>query len=271
MLTWQEKKLQSKWLEHRGLSYRDILVKPLLKEFLHGISDRKENSSDVRILDFGCGDGYFVNEILQELKQENGKLSLNLTGIDIVDRFLDLYKVNVSESNVLKLDLSEKLLTESEIQEVLSVTNGKFDALLSVFTMHNIIGLEVATVNLKKLLKRDSKLFSVVVDPNFANWLREGAKLENVVKSPHSDIAYEAEYPIVVNHAKRTFYVPYYHRTLDTYEKILSNFRIQFVKIKPNSPESKTKIDKLFRNTIYYPGIIHYPSSLAIVGRIRNE
>ena len=43
MVGWAENQLQDKWLEHRGLSYRNLLIKPVLKVFLLDIYEKKKN------------------------------------------------------------------------------------------------------------------------------------------------------------------------------------------------------------------------------------
>ena len=114
--------------------------------------------------------------------------------------------------------------------------------------------------------------------PNFGEAMKnkDAVKLEDALNPSCVAVPWKwvGEYPIVEEEG-RTFFVPYFQRTIDEYRKHFSKYfsQIEFVPLKP-SPQDVSRSEKEHRSpfynhsgNVYYPEIVEMESSLVIIAK----
>lgn len=126
-----------------------------------------------RILDAGCGDGYYI-KLLLELYP-----NLEVFGIDIDSVALDVAKINLEkELKTKKLKIFERSITKTEFPD------NFFDAAFSSEVLEHVPNHLDALMEIKRVLKNDKKYIVTVPNYNFPfmwdpiNWL-----LQNIFKT----------------------------------------------------------------------------------------
>jgi len=126
-----------------------------------------------RILDAGCGDGYYI-KLLLELYP-----NLEVFGIDIDSTALDVAKINLEkELKTKKLKIFERSITKTEFPD------NFFDAAFSSEVLEHVPNHLDALMEIKRVLKNDKKYIVTVPNYNFPfmwdpiNWL-----LQNIFKT----------------------------------------------------------------------------------------
>lgn len=277
--------LDGKWIAHtkakEEFSYRHWLVKPKLEEFLTDFAKRYK-SERINILDFGCGNGFFTIKVLSKFFK-NSASNITLHGIDISKKLLEEFIIN-SKDNFssnwcpkIPLDFSKKIYKENELEGIWGHNRVKYDLILSIFTMHNIENFTNVFENLKNLLNKNGEFFFVVVHPEFASWLngKEAFEKDSIIyqKDNTKDHSFVGNYPIprVDKENKMPFYVPYYHRNMEQWQKLFSQCHIEFIGLKPSTKEELQAFKKNYRDSVYEPGIYDINSGLCIKGKFRDE
>lgn len=126
-----------------------------------------------RILDAGCGDGYYI-KLLLELYP-----NLEVFGIDIDSAALDVANINLEkELKTKKLKIFERSITKTEFPD------NFFDAAFSSEVLEHVPNHLDALMEIKRVLKNDKKYIVTVPNYNFPfmwdpiNWL-----LQNIFKT----------------------------------------------------------------------------------------
>jgi hypothetical protein len=128
------------------------------------------------------------------------------------------------------------------------------------------------------LLGSEGRAIIVTVHPLFAEWLKESRRFDTVFLPParekHADWRWAAPYPIV-DEPLETFYLPYFHRSIEDYISIASSSGLSVEEIH-EIPDKDNRLDlvskgispfKDFKQNLYWPGIADTPSSLILVLR----
>ena len=261
--SWSQQKLIKNWLNYSD-KYKDVMLFNRVVSELQNYLTNTESKA-LNVLDIGCGDGKFTKEIIDHLDNNNHyKVSenFNIYGIDIIQKFLEKYEENIPGSSTYNFDISK---VEMNIEELMDIFKSQFDIVLCIFALHNIENIQTSIYNIHKILKTKGLFLSVVVHPEFAVWLKGGNNLKELIHSKkQSEYIFKANYPIVSKDdvgRELNFHVPYYHRTIYQYNKILDQFYTSVYEIIP-SKESIKSLKKHFDKTVYSPEIYTSASSL---------
>ena len=114
-------------------------------------ANAKKPLNKIDILDIGCGGGL--------LSEPMSKLGANVTGIDIVERNINIAKAHSNEENLnieYKVSTAENLLNE----------NVQFDAILNMEVIEHVSDLNLFIESCEKLLKKDGILFFATLNRN---------------------------------------------------------------------------------------------------------
>lgn len=271
-----DKTLEKQWNSHtkiaKEFSYRHLLVKPVLSQFLKDYRERKfSKQKKINVLDFGCGNGFFTLEVLEEIFNND---EITIHGIDILDGLLKDFQKRASsfENSTTKLDLSKKIFSSTELEKKLGDDFKKFDLIISIFTIHNVKNFTNVFENLKKILKVTGEFFFVVVHPDFAIWLEANNQLirDRKLSNPigQKDYSFAGDYPIVEPQTKEVFYVPYFHRSVVQWQTIFKNCSREFVGLKPTTSNQLEHFKTAFNDSIYHRGIYDHYSGLCIMGKL---
>lgn len=189
-------------LESSDDTYQEKLIKPNLLRILNP-ADGQE------ILDVGCGQGYFAREI--------AKTGAKVLGIDIGG---ELIKIAKEKSGV-----NEKYLVLSA-ENLLSITNGRFDAAICVLALQNIKNFSAAILEISRVLKPGGRCVLVINHPTFripgaSEWGFDEQK--NIqyrrINSYMSEISQSVDMTQGVQNEKMKKFTMSFHRPLQTYFK----------------------------------------------------
>jgi hypothetical protein len=134
-----------------------------------------------------------------------------------------------------------------------------------MFVLQDIADAENYLKIIRGLLKQNGIGIFVFVHPGFGEAMKGKGALKNIrLGDSIDDWSWVAEYPIVEEQG--TFYVPYFHRSLDFYKKVFSEFfnQSQYSELMPSERDKALPFSRQ-ANNIYYPEIINSPSSLVAV------
>jgi ubiquinone/menaquinone biosynthesis C-methylase UbiE len=131
---------------------KDLILPELLKFF------PVESAKNKRILDLGCGTGFFLKEYIQQNGPENKSL-----GIDIDSELLELANQNLK-------NLVEKgavNFMKSDATNLQGIGDKSFDVVLSVESIPNIENLKAFAKEVSRVLVSGGKFVCVVNHPAF--------------------------------------------------------------------------------------------------------
>ena len=201
------------WIRRDGQDhyYRTDVILPAFKQQLTDFIRFKS------IIDFGCGDGYMLELLLQSAGFPFDAYS----SVVLIDR-----------SNA-QLQLAYQRLTTLS-PHVIAI-NAEFDSLdinqfahtpspkllLSIFVMDELISLSPYLSVIKQCINDDDLLIAVVINSHFAETLSAAhPKMERLfynLSFPEKDWQWAAQYPIPT--ALGTIYLPYFYRGLSDYQR----------------------------------------------------
>ena len=118
-------------------------------------ANAKKPLNKLDILDIGCGGGL--------LSEPMSKLGANVTGIDIVERNINIAKAHSNEENLnieYKVSTAENLLNG----------NKQFDAILNMEVIEHVSDLNLFIESCEKLLKKDGILFFATLNRNIISY-----------------------------------------------------------------------------------------------------
>lgn len=181
------------------------------------IKDIIGNIDGKNILDAGCGDGFFSNELKS--------MGANVKACDGSLEFINIAKSNYSDIDFKVCDLTEKLPYE----------NSEFDIVVSSLTLMDIDYLDKFFEESNRVLKNNGKLIFTIVHPCFfqAEWEKDEQgnrlykKVENYWKLDKEVLHYWGE-------------TTHYHRPISWYSKKLKDaeFAIEEIKENPDNVEN---------------------------------
>ena len=118
-------------------------------------SDLENPFSNLDILDIGCGGGL--------LSEPMSRLGANVTGIDIVDKNINVAKTHSEEQN---LEIDYKITTAEE----LALGKKKFDVILNMEVIEHVADLNLFIESCEKLLKKNGLLFFATLNRNILSF-----------------------------------------------------------------------------------------------------
>lgn len=181
------------------------------------IKDMIGDIKNKTVLDAGCGDGFFSNEL-----SERGAI------VTACDGSKELIKIAKSDFKSVKFDVCD-------LTEELPYNDGEFDLVISSLTLMDIDCLDKFFSESYRVLNSNGKLVFTIVHPCFfqADWEKDenGKKIYKKVSS-YWDLNKET-----LNFWGET---THYHRPLTWYSKLLKkhNFLIEELKENPDDLEN---------------------------------
>lgn len=103
-----------------------------------------------RVLELGCGQGFFVKEILKVSTPQ-------IEGIDIGQELLDIAKKNNQQA----------VFTRASASDLSHIKDQSIDIVYSVLALQNMSDLDIVMKEVKRILKTDGKLIAVLNHPAF--------------------------------------------------------------------------------------------------------
>ena len=261
-------KAVSNWKERsQDHNYRDILARPGIYSALLNLP----RVSNGKFLDIGCGEGaetLYIRDSLSKLGWSG-----QMFGYDPQNHFIQLAKQINQMNSLIPINFGSSSINDFLEEKNLSK---KIDLLTSIFVLQDLPNIEEYLENTNYALddKTGTALF-LLVHPNFGEAMKnKGAiKLETSLNSS-SQWQWAGEYPIV-EEKNQTFFVPYFHRTVEEYKNYFKKYfsKIELISLKPSSQDLK-KSERELKSPFYkHPGNVYYPeiaemeSSLIIIAK----
>lgn len=157
------------------------------------------------LLEAGCGSGSFGSRIKQR------KDNINITGIDINQKFIKLAKKKGVYNNLICANLEDKNIFKK----------GEFDTIVCPYILHHFPNLEKVTNNIFYWLKPGGYL--IIIDPNGSNL---------VLKTSYFLRLFLSKFVDTTNYAS----VNESHKSIPNLLKNLKNFRICSIETFENKP-----------------------------------
>jgi SAM-dependent methyltransferase len=260
--TWQ--KAEKDWINRKqDLNYREYLIHPALEEQVNDVGSRNGI-----LVDLGCGDG---TETLF-LKQVLGRVGFDkFYGFDHNQSFIKKAQENNAQSTNIIFDSGELTGLSDKYK-----LQGHTDLATSLFVLQDEPEYEELIKVMHSYLRMDGSFLALTVHPQFSEWLLEKGALSinpDLYKSEKNNYEFAGNYPIV-EPGRPPFFVPYFHRELSDYIKVLENyFYIDSIKgLKPSKQVlALAEIEKISpfyneKHNVYWPKIAEHPSSVMIKG-----
>ena len=140
---------------HKFNPKRIEFIRDKLVEHFSIESDLENPFSNLDILDIGCGGGL--------LSEPMSRLGANVTGIDIVDKNINVAKTHSEEQN---LEIDYKITTAEE----LALGKKKFDVILNMEVIEHVADLNLFVESCEKLLKKNGLLFFATLNRNILSF-----------------------------------------------------------------------------------------------------
>ncbi|MFC1551053.1 class I SAM-dependent methyltransferase [Candidatus Latescibacterota bacterium] len=256
--------------EGQDKSYREHVIFPALETIL----DLRFRSGGLRMLDLGCGDGIFLENPahMNLLTGERAYL-----GIDVSGELLARAEKRHSADSI---DFMEGDLSDRGLADRINNTGIDWNCALSVFAVQEIPDIDPVIRTIADTIRSGAYVVIVTVHPGFAEWLLEAGKMRRAEaisggNDPDASLFRWAGYYPIVDEPNESFYLPYFHRTIEDYENSLIEHGI----LPSEIMELPGKNDlaalagkgispfKEFEHNDYWPNICEQPSSLVIIAR----
>lgn len=250
-------------------NYRDILARPGIFKALKSLKKIKNGI----FLDMGCAEGvetFYIRDKLSQL--ENSGI---MYGYDPENKFIKIAEDTNKPGAIIPITFGnnsiDQFLERYNLQK-------KVDIVTSIFVLQEIADIQKYLSDVGKVLNDNGIGIFLLVHPLFGEAMKNKNALKiNKILNPlntQTSWRFAGEYPIVEENGK-TFFVPYFHRTIEDYKKYFGRYfkKIDFVELKPT--KDKIKVCEIehkspFYNhigNVYYPEIAKMKSSLIIVAK----
>ncbi len=186
---------------------KDLILPELLKFLpLSAVKDK-------RIIDIGCGTGFFLKEYLQ------GEAEKSL-GIDVDNEIIELASENLRH----EIEQSKVTLLKGDATDLKTVGEKSFDIALSIESIPNINDLKAFAKEVSRVLEIDGKFIAVVNHPAFrvpqsSDWYfdKEKQKQGRVVYKYKNQHAIKIDMNPGNKNSKTKVYTTTFHRPFEEY------------------------------------------------------
>jgi len=107
------------------------------------------------LLDLGCGQGFFIEKIL-----ENVKSDINIYGIDLSYELLKIAEDKFSDNKKVSLK-------HTDAENLSHLKDNSIDKIYSVLALQNMKDVEKVMIEVKRVLKKDGRCLFVINHPAF--------------------------------------------------------------------------------------------------------
>lgn len=250
------------WEErNQDLNYRQLLARPTLKKALKNLAPVEDGI----FLDLGCGDGSEMRQIHSFLiKQGNQGI---LYGFDFQKTLIAIARQSIPQVSPIGM-IVDSGQTKTLINKHSLI--GKVDRIFCTFLLQELSDARSFCQEMSSCLKPAGLALVLLLHPAFGKAMfdKGAARINQALSS--KQFRWAAEFPIVEENG-HTFYVPYFHRKMDDYLKLLRQY-FSSVRVMAEAAPSKAVIKKAQRKrlspfyahpgNVYYPEILQVPSSL---------
>ena len=271
----------NRWSNRTGqdISYREHVIHPALNAILH----ERFHGWGFRLLEVGCGDGFFLGHGVGCAITGEGGAYL---GIDLSGELIDHARKRCPDPNIgfMRLDISAEYAAEA-VRET-----GTWDCMQSVFAVQEIPDLPGMLANLRSIATPGMFVVIVTVHPDFGQWLLDNGHMSRALLAGdngsglalHPDSVswrWAGTYPIV-DEPREPFHLPYFHRTIDDYRAYLARagFRVDSIRELPDPAHQIPQLVERhispfynFDTNVYWPRIAEGPSSIAIIAHAEDD
>ena len=126
--------------------------KVILPNLLRLLDIKNKNTN---LLDLGCGQGFFIEKILESVK-----LNINIHGVDLSSKLLKIAEDKFSKNE----NVSFKNTDASNMSHI---KEGSIDKIYSVLALQNMSDLDKVMIEIKRILKKDGRCLFVINHPAF--------------------------------------------------------------------------------------------------------
>jgi ubiquinone/menaquinone biosynthesis C-methylase UbiE len=218
------------------------LILPELLKFLP-----LESAKDKRIIDLGCGTGFFLKEYLKMTNEKS-------LGVDIDGELLELAQQNLNE----EVATNKVAFLEQDVTNLKGVGDGSFNLALSIESIPNINNLKSFAGEVARVLEVGGKFVAVVNHPAFrvpqsSDWYfdKEKNKQGRVVfkyKTPHQ---IKIDMNPGTKNMKEKVFTYTFHRPFEEYLNVFTKAGLTFSfmkeissnKLSQKGPRSKQEDD----------------------------
>ena len=132
--------------------------KVILPNFLR-LLNIKNLDKNINILDLGCGQGFFIEKLLNTL-DKNTKEKVKIHGIDLSSKLLKIAEDKfVDNKNITFKNTDAGVLTH--------VKDNSVDKIYSILALQNMADIDQVIQEIKRVLKNDGRCLFVINHPSF--------------------------------------------------------------------------------------------------------
>lgn len=207
---------------------KDLILPELLKFF------PKDRVANKRILDLGCGTGFFLKEYLN-LSEEEKKKGLSKPekslGVDIDNELLELAKENLRE----ELEGNKVSFLQADATNMSVVGDKSFDVIFSIESLPNIKDLKAFANEVARVLEKNGKFILVVNHPAFripqsSDWYfdKEKVKQGRVVYKYKTSHSIKIDMNPGTKDGSKKIFTYTFHRPFEEYLNIFTKAGLTF-------------------------------------------
>jgi SAM-dependent methyltransferase len=258
------KQVADNWrLRKQDLNYRTYVARPGLEEAFKGFWPVKNGI----FIDFGCGDGretQFIQALLENFG--NGGIFYGFDFQKSLIRMAETLKQKDQNRVFLNFDFgnTEDLLEKYNLYR-------KVDRIFSTFLLQDLPDIHGHLETCNSCLKKEGGGIFLLLHPEFGKMMLKKGVIKRNPGLRSSSWRWAGKYPIVEEEG-RTFYVPYFHRSVEDYLALMRRyFSVRYLEFIPSerivreAPAKKISPFYDHPGNLYYPEIIKIPSSLFLI------
>jgi ubiquinone/menaquinone biosynthesis C-methylase UbiE len=132
--------------------------KVILPNFLR-LLNLKDINKKMDILDLGCGQGFFIEKILETLSSKD-KERVNIYGVDLSSKLLKIAEEKFLENKNISLK-------NTDATDLTYLKDKSLDKVYSILALQNMIDVDKVIQEIKRVLKKDGKCLFVINHPSF--------------------------------------------------------------------------------------------------------
>lgn len=218
------------WYENTVSAEKSTQKDLILPELLKFLPFTK--TYDKRIIDLGCGTGFFLKEYIRE---ENGGNTEKALAVDIDSELLELAKENMRD----EVEENKVAFLQSDATDLRGVGDNSFDVALSVESIPNIKDLKAFAKEVERVLDVGGRFVAVVNHPAFrvpksADWYfdKEGNRQGRVVYKYKTSHAIKIDMNPGNKKKEEKVYTYTFHRPFEEYLNTFTKAGLTFTFVK---------------------------------------
>ncbi len=119
----------------------------------------KDIDKKIDILDLGCGQGFFIEKILETLDKKTAE-KVNVHGVDLSLKLLDIATQKFAENKIVSFK-------NTDASNLSYLKDKSIDKVYSILALQNMNDIDKVTKEIKRVLKKDGRCLFVINHPAF--------------------------------------------------------------------------------------------------------